>query len=140
MVLNTECKSIIEEHCRCKRTAKDTVKLAPLSEFLGNLRDDAEALAETGVEKVGAEEWDEESAAESGNEGIPVPTSANAGATKDVPKDDHGQLICVFVDGSDVWSKGLTIETIKTLKKCMPYCVHAVERACTCVVIESDDG
>ena len=115
--------------------------MAPIKELFEKIKEDAsaDAISEEEPSQAYEEEDEDDGNIKIGGNKITSPSS------KPCAKDDHkekGIFLGHFLDGTQLWSNKLTVDTVKQLKSHMKSCTHAVDRDCTFIMVEdeSEDG
>jgi len=137
-VYTQEHWSDIEAHLNSQRTARDVVKLPPLSVMIETLKTDvaaANAIVAAGAdeEQYVPESDDEETKQEEA-------LAKDPGTPKKDTSLDKGAFIGFRFDGTEIRSKGLSTQIVKQLKTIVQECQHTVDRDCSFKSFDKQDG
>ena len=127
--------TLIDDHVRARRGPKDAIKMTPFKEIFGKVKEDA--AADVPEEEEAGEAYETE-----GDEDDAKSAVGNKSTTPAAKKEESGKGIFLghFLSGEEIWSKDLTVDTVKKLKSHLQSCTHAVDRDCSFVVIEHDES
>ena len=117
----------IEAHLGLQRTARDVIKMAPLSVDIETLKKDA-AVANEKKDCADEESYEGDSNDEEATQVEISPKHPLAPSKNDASPPDKGVFIGFQYDGTEIRSKGMPIATVKQLLEVAQECKHAVDR------------
>ena len=138
-VYTQDCHPDIELHLSLQRTARDAVKMAPLSEVIETMKQDAAAAAGQ-KECADDKSYEKESDDEEEKPDDPSTLAKDPASPAKDPSLDKGAFIGFRFDGTEIRSKGLQVEAVKHLKFIVQECQHTVDRDCSFKSFDSKDG